>query len=347
MKRIALISFAALVFGACQEAENPVAPVEVELLLQSSIATCPIGSAGLVSSWPGDGSATDIIGVNEGTLQGVTFAPGFVGQAFSLDGVDDFVDVPDSPSLDAITSAITVDAWIKPETSPSGSGWVFARRDALVSEGFGFNVFSSGALEVSVRTTTSPTVSGSIFRSDPGVIAFDQLQHVAVAANTATGLVKAYVNGLEVDLHVVLGPAMISGSLSNVNHLFIGRRQSSATVEGVLGANHYKGLIDELELFSRDLAPCEIRAIFGLDAIANLIATVQALEVQKGIGTALGRTLQAASNSIANDRAAAIQQLEAFINQVNALRGGPLGEAEADELVALAQTLIAGISGDA
>jgi len=41
----------------------------------------------MVSSWPGDGNADDIIDGNHGTLQnGATFATGMVGQALSFDG---------------------------------------------------------------------------------------------------------------------------------------------------------------------------------------------------------------------------------------------------------------------
>ena len=53
---------------------------------------CTPPPTGLVSWWPGDGNPNDIQDSNDGTLQnGVTFAAGKVGQAFSFDGVDDFV----------------------------------------------------------------------------------------------------------------------------------------------------------------------------------------------------------------------------------------------------------------
>ena len=53
-----------------------------------------------MSWWPGKENAQDVIGPNDGTLQGgTTFAPGMVGQAFSFDGIDDHVLVPDDPSL--------------------------------------------------------------------------------------------------------------------------------------------------------------------------------------------------------------------------------------------------------
>ena len=53
----------------------------------ASAQTCAQPPAGLVSWWPGDGNAQDIIGPNDGTLQGgATFAPGVVGEAFKLNG---------------------------------------------------------------------------------------------------------------------------------------------------------------------------------------------------------------------------------------------------------------------
>jgi opacity protein-like surface antigen len=84
------------------------------LFLTSTAAAqqCVQPPAGLVSWWPGDGSADDIANGNDGTLQkGTTFAQGMVGQAFSLDGVDDYVQVPHHPSLNP-ASALTIEAWI-------------------------------------------------------------------------------------------------------------------------------------------------------------------------------------------------------------------------------------------
>ena len=236
------------------------------LVVETGICVAP--PSGLVSWWPGDGNANDIQGGNNGTLQGgVTFASGKVGQAFSFDGVDDFVNVPDSAALDAITSAITVDAWIKPEVPPTGEGVIFARRDPFVSEGFMVRItgisgdVGSGTLDITVRDTNSP-IGGSVFASAVGVFNFGQFQHIAVTANTVTGLVRAYVNGQEVPLTNVYGPATLSGSLVNVNNFFIGRRQSSETAEGPSGAGHYKGLIDELEVYSVELSQTQIQAIF-------------------------------------------------------------------------------------
>src|SRR5262249_39743448 len=54
---------------------------------------CVRAPSGLVGWWPGEGNANDAAGENRGTIQnGVGFSPGKVGQAFSFDGVDDYID---------------------------------------------------------------------------------------------------------------------------------------------------------------------------------------------------------------------------------------------------------------
>ena len=77
-------------------------------------AASTIPQANLISRWQADGNANDSVGSNNGTLQGaVTYAAGVAGQAFSFNGSDGSVVVPDSPSLD-FTSQFTLSAWINP-----------------------------------------------------------------------------------------------------------------------------------------------------------------------------------------------------------------------------------------
>jgi len=69
----------------------------------------------LVASWRAEGNANDAVGGNHGTLlEGAGFAAGFVGQAFRLDGVDDWVSVSNTPVL-----AIPVEIDIKPGSFPN------------------------------------------------------------------------------------------------------------------------------------------------------------------------------------------------------------------------------------
>src|SRR6266446_6648244 len=75
---------------------------------------CAPPPSGLASWWAGEGTASDSEGTNNGALfNGATFAPGKVGHAFSFDGVNGYIEIPDSPSL-SITNTLSIDAWFWP-----------------------------------------------------------------------------------------------------------------------------------------------------------------------------------------------------------------------------------------
>jgi hypothetical protein len=75
-------------------------------------STCTPPPSGLVGWWPFDGNANDIVGGNNGTSEnGATFGSGKVGQAFALDGVDDYINVPDAAALRP--ASLTIEGWAR------------------------------------------------------------------------------------------------------------------------------------------------------------------------------------------------------------------------------------------
>jgi len=219
-------------------------------------------SSGLVSWWKADGSPAESADGNTGTLQnGATFGQGQIGQAFQFDGVDDYINIPDSATLDSATTAISASAWIKPEVPvDADGGFIFSRRDPTLSEGFSVSLAQDGSIQITVRTSTSPTVSGSIFRSASGVITFGQFQHVAAAVDTSAGTARMWVNGREIAVTTILGPSTVSGTLTNVNQHYIGRRQDPA-LSG--NGGHFRGLIDDVRLYNRAITTAEVEALAG------------------------------------------------------------------------------------
>ena len=228
----------------------------------TSNAGCVPAPIGIVSWWKGEDNALDQYGANPGTLQGgVTFGPGEVGQAFYLDGSTGYVNVPDSATLQAITATATVEMWAQPQALPSGgSAYLYARRDPLTSENFSVYILDDGTLTVLLRTTTSPTTTGSKFASAPGAVMFGKMQHLAVAANLTASSVNAYVNGVAVPLTVVYGPGTLGGTFFPVTNLYLGRRED-ASVEGQTGAAYFPGVLDEVSLYSTALTQNQIVSI--------------------------------------------------------------------------------------
>src|SRR5437016_4264993 len=98
--------------------------------LNHAFAQCVAPPAGLISWWPGDGNALDLQGGNNGTLKnGATFAPGLVGQAFSFDGIDGYLDYGTQSNLNfAAGSAFTIDGWVK---TTDAYGPIVSQRSSL------------------------------------------------------------------------------------------------------------------------------------------------------------------------------------------------------------------------
>src|SRR5450432_678652 len=98
---------------------------------QIHAGSCTPPPSGLVSWWPGEGSANDIAGSNNGTLVGnAGYTNGEVGQAFKLDGSGSCITVGNPTNLQL--QNFTIEAWIK-RGSPSivtygsyGNGIIFS-----------------------------------------------------------------------------------------------------------------------------------------------------------------------------------------------------------------------------
>src|SRR5450759_180365 len=81
-------------------------------------APCIPPPTSLVSWWRGENNALDSVDGNNGTLQnGAGFFGGETGNGFNLDGINDYVLVNASSSLDAGKgSGFTIEGWINPAT---------------------------------------------------------------------------------------------------------------------------------------------------------------------------------------------------------------------------------------
>src|SRR5438477_10301382 len=105
---------------------------------------------GLVGWWRGENNAEDSVGANNGTLaNGGSYAPAEVGQGFSLDGVNDNVVIPATPSLN-ITGALSIEAWIKPDSASLGSIASQYETPGSTQVRFAFLRGASGLLELAV-----------------------------------------------------------------------------------------------------------------------------------------------------------------------------------------------------
>jgi hypothetical protein len=197
----------------------------------------------MVSWWPfddGTGSvAYDSISSNDGTVYGATWSAGNVEGALSFDGVDDYVSVPDSPSVDfSPTSPITIDLWAY-RTASDSTMHLIAKRDYCGSINFQIAFDQNTGLHFVGNS------GGVVTNADLPLNTWTHLAGTFDGANTF----KFYINGL------LAGTG--SGTLGPVNdfHLTIGKAGSCGYL--------FKGIIDEVEIFNRALSAEEIAAIYA------------------------------------------------------------------------------------
>ena len=210
-----------------------------------SLTRCEIGDLAenpcrLVSHWEADGDYLDSTDGNDGSpVNGTAFAAGNLGQAFSFDGVDDYVQVGDKANL-RITDGLTVSAWIYP-TGPGSAG------------GGGIIVNKEGEYEIArfedgtIRWAFANANLGWTWITTAFVAPLNQWTYIAVVYDA--GVVRTYANG---DLvHQVTSAGLIGDAHPLDNDFRIGGRQ--------VGTQYFQGRIDDVRIYNLPLNGCDIR----------------------------------------------------------------------------------------
>ncbi|MDA2913826.1 LamG domain-containing protein [Acidobacteriia bacterium AH_259_A11_L15] len=239
------------------------------LVSAASAQVCVAPPSGLVSWWPGDGDANDIVGANNGTLQGgATFAIGNVGQAFNLDGIDDHVLIG-NPSNLKITGTLTLDSWINTQDLAEGQLAAIVTKwgQSTSLDSYGLWLWK---LEGVINLASAIGVAGvPDFGHVGGNIQPSTWSHVAMTYDSVTGVHKLYVNGEEVASRVRSG-----GIFTSDVNVLIGREAGAP--------RPFPGFIDEVEIFNRVLEASEIRDIFNAGSAGKCKILTVDIDIKPG-----------------------------------------------------------------
>jgi hypothetical protein len=221
---------------------------------------CVQPPSGLVSWWPGEGNANDIIGSNNGAIEGtVTFAQGKIGQAFQFNGSQDSgINLGDVPAFNFTQAdSFSIEAWINISglaVLPNDGQMIVALNYLCGQNGDTAQVLaltSDGKAFFMVRDADS--VSGVV--STPSALALNTWYHL-VGVREVTGTTKTlklFLNGLQVSS----APDPTTGSLTNHGFDYIGKRFVCGTTDP------FNGLIDEVSIYNRALIDTEVQAAFN------------------------------------------------------------------------------------
>ncbi|HLX69362.1 MAG TPA: LamG-like jellyroll fold domain-containing protein, partial [Verrucomicrobiae bacterium] len=215
--------------------------------------SCTAAPSGLVAWWPGEGNANDIIGGNNGELEGgVTFAAGEVGQAFAFNGTTAGVEIPASPGLNVGTNGgLTIEGWVSPTAISNADQWLFGWKNP--PDNYGTDVkLTQGGPAGNVLWNVKDTFGNNHVLISGAVLSNNLFQHLALTYDQATGVATIYCNGT-----VVAQQTLGSFTADTTEEFFLGTRASSNPLE-----NAYEGLLDEVSVYSRALSQSEIAAIY-------------------------------------------------------------------------------------
>ena len=243
-----------------------------------AVLNCTAPPAGLVSWWPGNGNALDIISGNNGVAtNGVTYAPAEVGEGFDFTTNHAGVVIGNPTNLQL--QSFSLEGWIERASSSvattdptdgNGSGLFFGYGYG----GYCFGLFSNGTLFLSQ--------TGVSYVSSAAAVTDTNFHHVAVTA-AANGAVYFYLDGVAYSAsgsysprYTFTTPAAIGARGDNVNTN--------------VNASFY-GIINQLSVYNTVLSSNQIAAIYGAGAAGKCLSDAPAITGQpQGQTAVLGGT---------------------------------------------------------
>lgn len=206
---------------------------------------------GLVGYWKFDGDALDYSGNgNNGTIYGATWAPnrlGVTNKALRLDGVDDYVNCGNKPSL--MPASISIVGWLK-FSSTENTNWMLINKATGGTSG-SYYIYGNNVSD-NLWSIFGP--GGERYNTSLPIFDKEKWYLVASTFDSITGEMKTYVNG---ELKNTTFGAALGYNTADV---LLGRYTSDYYLDGY---------IDDIRVYNRVLSEAEMEHIYAIEKWAT------------------------------------------------------------------------------
>jgi hypothetical protein len=217
------------------------------------VATNP--AANLVGFWTADGDARDFAGEDQnGTLSGVGFKVGKVGQAFNFTADPQNVSIPDSPAVRPAN--FTIETWAKSDNN-SGVRHIFAK------------TLGTGVSDSYVLWIDNGNLNGAICQANNNCFQIStaapntgEWHHLALSFDDPTDSLRLYIDGAQAST----GTTALSIGY-DAHPVLIGADYGNEVI-----FDSWRGLLDEVSFYDRALSASEISAVYNAGAAGKLKA---------------------------------------------------------------------------
>jgi len=220
-------------------------------------------TTGLVGYWNFDEGSGNIafdstVNGNDGTINGdatwTTNTPSGSGYALDFDGIDDYVLVPNSVSLN-VDSEITIMAWINSESTNGPRVFVSKWNDNTYDWSY---IFKQHNYYDKLRFSLSKSYHSDLIdlTGTSHISTIGNWVYVSATYYSSTGIAKVYFNGIEDGSSTIGVNQLIDSSITD---LLIGAVYTGGGI-----TENFAGIIDEVRIYDRALNQSEIQILYDL-----------------------------------------------------------------------------------
>jgi PKD repeat protein len=232
-----------------------------------TVTQTPVPSSGLVAAYSFEESSGSTVNdasgkANHGTISGaIRTTSGRYGRALQFDGVNDWVTIKDSSSLD-LTTGMTLEAWVYPTALNGGSdnGW----RTVILKQQPNSLVYALYANSDTSRPAAHVYTGADYGTAGGAQLRLNQWTHLASTYNGS--IQRLYVNGSQVSSRSITGNIRTSTDVVRIGG-------------NSIWGEYYQGRIDEVRIYNRALTVAEILVDMNLPIkpAAGIASMVNAL----------------------------------------------------------------------